>query len=179
MVLCDKKKKKVRKGKGGWEGRCSASVSFLSGVVSLTYLFTSHEADNILGTEDETTEMCFRGSKEPQFFMSQHRKSWLRGNVIDKWFIRTGCLWGLQADRQEGAGLRTYWPTVSYSKEMWGGGEDHLLPHSLVDIKLPSSAPPSPPLYQVGEFSHLCVFKLGLSLYSENEQKDGNEHHKW
>ena len=61
---------------------------------------------------------------------------------------------------------------------MWGGGEDHLLPHSLVDIELPSSAPPFP-LYQVGEFSHLYMFKLGLSWYSENEQKDGNEHHKW
>ena len=35
-------------------------------------------------------------------FMSQHRKNSVKGKVIDKkWFIRIGCLWGLQAGRRE------------------------------------------------------------------------------
>ena len=36
--------------------------------------------------------------------MSQHWKNSARGKVIDKkWFIRIGCLWGLQESRREGA----------------------------------------------------------------------------
>ena len=37
-----------------------------------------------------------------QSFMSQHREEFSKSNVVDKkWFIRTGCLWGLQAGRWE------------------------------------------------------------------------------
>ena len=33
----------------------------------------------------------------PQSFMSQHREEFIKSNVVDKkWFIRIGCLWGLQ-----------------------------------------------------------------------------------
>ena len=33
----------------------------------------------------------------PQSFMSQHREEFSKSNVVDKkWFIRIGCLWGLQ-----------------------------------------------------------------------------------
>ena len=45
--------------------------------------------------------------------------------VIKKWFIRIGCLWGLQVS---GWGacctLRTYWATDLASKEKWGKGEE-------------------------------------------------------
>ena len=65
-----------------------------------------------------------------------------RGKLIGKgWFIRIGCLWGLQVGRGEGT---TPQNLVDYSfiiKGKWGGGKDHLLPHSWVDITLPPSAP--------------------------------------
>ena len=48
---------------------------------------------------------------------------------------------------------------VGYSfiiKEKWGEEEDHLLPHSYVDIKLPSSAAP----HQMREIACPCMVKL-------------------
>ena len=38
----------------------------------------------------------------PQSFMSQHREEFSKSNVVDKkWFIRIGCLWGLQVGEWE------------------------------------------------------------------------------
>ena len=52
----------------------------------------------------ETVRHCFRGSKELPYHnlcLSAEKNS-MRGKVIDKkWFIRIGCLWGLQAGRRE------------------------------------------------------------------------------
>ena len=91
--------------------------------------------------------------------------------MIDKkWLIRIGCLWDLQVGGQGSAALRTQWATVLKSKEKLGGEKDHLLPHSWVDIKLPSSAPPP---HQAGEFSCPYMVKPGLSWCNGNEQKVG------
>ena len=52
-------------------------------------------------------EVAFSGEgdyEELQSFMSQHRKSSVRGKMMDKkWFIRIGCLWGLQVGERGGA----------------------------------------------------------------------------
>ena len=50
------------------------------------------------------------------------------------------------------------------------GGEDQLLPHFGIDIKLPSSTPPR----RAGEFSCFYIVKLGLLWCNGNGPKGGN-----
>ena len=112
------------------------------------------------------------GSKDFWFFMSQHRKNSTRGKVIDKkWFIGVGCLWGLQVGRWAGVTLWELSGLQFYNQWKVGRVKDHLLPHSWVDIMLPSSVPPP---RQAGEFSCPYMIKLGLSWRNGNEQKDSN-----
>ena len=90
--------------------------------------------------------------------MSQCREEFNKNKVVDKkWFIRIGCLWGLQAGGQE-----MPWPKnlLGYSfiiKAKWRGGKV-LLCLSWVDVMLPSSAPP--PGWP-GEFSCPSMVKVG------------------
>lgn len=73
----------------------------------------------------ETAKMHLRvgmGSEELWLFMFQGRKNSTRGKVVDKkWFIRIGCLWGLQAIGQEGATLRTFYNFITKGKLGKGG----------------------------------------------------------
>ena len=79
----------------------------------------------VLKNSFETAKMHLRvgmGSEELWFFMFQERKSSTRGKVVDKkWFIRIGCLWGLQAGRQEGDTLRTFYNFIIKGKLGKGG----------------------------------------------------------
>ena len=101
------------------------------------------------------------GSEELWSFMSQCRNNSARGKVIDKnWFIRIGCLWDLQAGRQEVAapqeltGLQLYNQKVRRRRR-------RLLRHSWVEVMLPSFVPPPG---WAGEFSCPYVVKLGSQI---------------
>lgn len=79
----------------------------------------------VLKNSFETAKMHLRvgmGSEELWLFMFQGRKNSTRGKVVHKkWFIRIGCLWGLQATGQEGATLRTFYNFVTKGKLGKGG----------------------------------------------------------
>ena len=101
------------------------------------------------------------GSEELWSFMSQCRNNSARGKVIDKnWFIRIGCLWDLQAGRQEVAapqeltGLQLYNQKVRRRRR-------RLLRNSWVEVMLPSFVPP--PAW-AGEFSCPYMVKLGPQI---------------
>ena len=61
----------------------------------------------------------FRELQELWSFMSQHRKNSTKGKAVDQWFIRTGCLWGLQVGKC--CTWSIWWATVLQSKDKWGG----------------------------------------------------------
>ena len=83
--------------------------------------------------------------------------------VDEKWFIRKGCFWGLHAGRQEMLHPENL-PGYSFIiREKWEQEEDHLFPHSWVDVMPASSAPPPG---WAGEFSYPCMVKLGLQIFA-------------
>ena len=85
-------------------------------------------------------------------------KNLARGKVREKWFIRIGHLWALQAGRQEDAAPWELTGLQVYNQKKSGVGEEELLCLSWVDSVLPSSAPPPG---CAGEFSWPHMVKQG------------------
>lgn len=72
--------------------------------------------------------------------MSQRRNNSVRSEVIDKkWFTSIG--YGSHTGVPQGVAPRTYGYNFIIKGKKWRGRKDHFLPHSLLDIRLPSSAP--------------------------------------